>query len=227
MKINHKILSIPPYISTSWKNIQTLSLKGSLLVITLGNGTEIEVPELPLAILNEIFQAHTLFLEKEKDIEAKPQISTLSSFSFGFPLSSIDQFSKIMHHNPEQANATNLPKEILEKVAEITQTIALDGGTLKALPPAEPHCNCPYCQLARTVHQQEAAPKELLEEKNEIVSDEELHFREWNITQIDTLRFILKNPTNPAEQYQVYLGTPVGCTCGNKNCEHIHFVLRN
>jgi hypothetical protein len=228
MKINHKILSIPPYISTSWKNIQTLFLKGPSLIINLGTGAEIEIPGLPLPILNEIFQAHTQFLEKEKEAELKPQITTVSSFSFGIPLGSIDQFSKIMHHNPEQANASDLPKELLEKVAEITQTIGLDGITLEALPRAEPHCNCPYCQLARTMHQDEKeVPQEVIEEKHEIVSDDELHFREWNLTQIDPHRFVLQNPLNPTEQYQVHLGSPIGCTCGQKNCEHIHFVLRN
>ncbi|MBP9841120.1 MAG: hypothetical protein KBC64_01690 [Simkaniaceae bacterium] len=227
MKINHKILSIPPYISTSWKNIQTLFLKGPSLIITLSNGTEIEIPGLPVPILNEIFQAHTHFIEKDKEVELVSQPIPLSSFSFGFPLTSPDQLGKVMHHNSEQANAADLPQEVLLKIAEITRSMGLDETIEESLPPAEPHCNCPYCQIARTLHQKELSLQEPPEEKGEIVSDEELHFREWNITQIDPHRFVLKNPLNPAEQYQVYLGSPIGCTCGKQNCEHIHFVLRN
>ena len=214
MKINHKILSIPPYISTSWKNIQTLFLKETFLIITLNNGTEIAIPGLPMPILNEIFQAHTLFLEKEKEVTLKPQTASISSFSFGLPLPAIDSFTHIMHHNPEEAHAADLPKEILEKVAEITQSIGLNVNQEELFPKAEPHCNCPYCQLARTLHKQE---------EDEV----ELHFREWEVTDLGDERFILKNPKNPQEHYEVSLSAPVGCTCGKQNCEHIHFILRN
>jgi hypothetical protein len=48
MRINNKILSIPPYISTSWKNIASLYLDvkdaENILVIVLAQGTSIEIP---------------------------------------------------------------------------------------------------------------------------------------------------------------------------------------
>ena len=33
------------------------------------------------------------------------------------------------------------------------------------------------------------------------------------------------DPLDPNEHYNVFLGTPLGCTCGEKDCEHIRAVL--
>ncbi len=50
MKINNQILSIPPYISTSWKNIASLHVESQdstiYLVVTLLSGARIEIPQL-------------------------------------------------------------------------------------------------------------------------------------------------------------------------------------
>ena len=77
MKMNPKILSIPPYISTSWKNIASLHVEHrhatSLLVVTLLNGAKIEVPQLSPPLLDAIFKAHALFLEQEeKTVNLRP-----------------------------------------------------------------------------------------------------------------------------------------------------------
>ncbi len=64
MKINDKILSIPPYISTSWSYVKSLQMKGPFLVITLMGGEAINIPNLKGDIIEQIFIAHANFLEK-------------------------------------------------------------------------------------------------------------------------------------------------------------------
>ncbi len=72
MKINSKILSIPPYISTSWKNIASLHIETQqpmlILVVTLLSGVRIEVPDLESTMMEAIFAAHTRFLEQEEKV---------------------------------------------------------------------------------------------------------------------------------------------------------------
>ena len=63
--------------------------------------------------------------------------------------------------------------------------------------------------------------------KEEIVSDAELHFREWDIKQLEKQLYNVTNPLDTTEHYQVFLGTPLGCTCGKTNCEHIRAVLNS
>jgi hypothetical protein len=35
------------------------------------------------------------------------------------------------------------------------------------------------------------------------------------------------NPLDHKEHYNVFLGDPIGCSCGNNNCEHIQAVLKS
>ena len=59
----------------------------------------------------------------------------------------------------------------------------------------------------------------------EIVSDEELRFKTWEISQTNDKLYLVSNPIDANEHYSVYLGEPVGCTCGEKHCDHIRAVL--
>ena len=43
---NEKFISIPPYISTSWKNIRALRMEDTHLIITLTDGSVVRVPNL-------------------------------------------------------------------------------------------------------------------------------------------------------------------------------------
>ena len=69
MKITAKVLSIPPYISTSWKNIIALHVKNGDLVISLPDSESSVSPNLPADIINSIFLAHSGYLEHEALIE--------------------------------------------------------------------------------------------------------------------------------------------------------------
>lgn len=252
MKINYKILSIPPFISTSWKNISSLhcEYKDSLLVLIVGlhNGTRIEIPHLESDVIEAIFVAHSKFLEQDQsnappknplNTRAPQGLSGLSSQSlsdsltsnFGFPLlqigpSGVENFGSVMQHNPEQSNAPDLPQEILDKIASISKAVGIDDPNL--FPKPEPHCNCFHCQISRAIQsskEEEDSPSQTTLEEN--VSDEDLKFRLWDVSQTSDKLYLVSNPLDSGEHYSVFLGEPVGCTCGEKHCDHIRAVLNS
>lgn len=238
-KINQKILSIPPYISTSWKNINTLHMKEikekPVLVIALHNGTSIDIPGLEKALIEEVFKAHSKYVDQETK---EPQVESLKtyepskdsdvSFSFGLPfqMSGGDtpfNPSSFLEHNASQADAPEIPIDVIEKITSITKALGMDMEQMN-IPKAEPHCNCPYCQIARVIQDSSDPSEKQIEEE---VSDEDLKFRDWDIKQEGDKLYVVSNPLNTEEHYQVYLGNPVGCTCGKKNCEHVRTVLNS
>jgi hypothetical protein len=222
MKINYKILSIPPYISIAWKHICSLHVENRqgfvILCIGLMNGLKIEIPHLEPRIIELIFSSHAKYLEQEGSSKS-PSSNVAESISFGFPLKlggpGLENLGTIMQHQPEQKNAADLPSEVLSKIRTISKAIGVDesSGIIKA----EPHCNCPYCQIARSIlndSEEQEHPKE------EIIHEEDLKFRGWDIEQTGDNLYIVSNPIDQKEKYNVYLGEPIGCTCGEKNCEH-------
>ncbi|PCI92828.1 hypothetical protein COB11_06485 [Candidatus Aerophobetes bacterium] len=252
MKINRKVLSIPPHISTSWKNVASLHIQeesgGKVLVVTLENESIIEVPALSETALKEVFEAHTKFLDQgeESSVESKQKqnvtqktplqnpfaIAGENSVTFGMPfkmgdLGGLGNLGDFMHHNQEQANSPDLPDDMIEKITTVGKAIGLDKQ-LENMPKAEPHCNCPFCQVSRALHgdEKKEAPKELFNPDEE-VSDEELSFKEWDIKQMGQDLYIITNPLDNTETYQVFLGKNLGCTCGHKNCEHLKAVLNS
>lgn len=225
MNITPHILSIPPYLSTPWKNISSLHAipegeRFKLLVI-LNNRMRVTIPDLQRFEVDAIFKAHAQYgSEKE----------ALAAGALSFPLAGgggLDLFNAAMQHDPTQANSPPLPQEILDKITGISKVIGIEGSTSQ-LPRPDPHCNCPFCQIARALYSNTDEERQTIEvEEEEPVADDELSFRNWTITQTtesDKL-YIVSNPLDPNEHYSVYLGEPLGCTCGQKNCEHIRAVL--
>lgn len=219
MKITDKVLSLPPYISTAWKNILSLQVEnrpyGPLLVIELISGNRVEVPNLDRLVLEKVFAKHAEILEQETVAKKLP----MQTFAFPFPM--MEGLPNILQHSPEQADTPPLPTEMLEKIAAMTKGMVPED--LTNFPKAEPHCNCPHCQIMRAVvGTQEELPPAI----EETVSEDDLKFKTWDIKQESDKLFSVANPLDPKEHYNVYLGEPLGCTCGNKNCEHIQAVLR-
>jgi len=251
MRINHKILSIPPYISTSWKNIASLHIENQgtalVLIVTLLNSTRIEVPNLEAPIIEAIFASHARFMEQEQNaLPQKPPSSpklpleALSSgatapqvFGFNIPMKGclpiFDNMSSMLQHNSEQADSSDLPLEILSKISNIAKTLGIED--LASLPKPEPHCNCPHCQIARALHEgisgdvEEVSAAEIVPEEEVTAAD--LKFRTWDIAQTGDNLFVVTNPLDDKEHYSVFLGDPLGCTCGDKHCEHIRAVLNS
>lgn len=243
-KINQKILSIPPYVSTSWKNINSLYMKEldgkQVLVIVLHNGTAIDIPNLSSDLIEQVFTAHTSYVEEDSK---EPQVDSLKqyeppkggnpepSFSFGIPFQmsggqGVDNVASFLQHNPEQSDAPQMPPEVIDKITNITKALGMDMEQM-SIPKAEPHCNCPYCQIARAIQTGNEEMDSEAEVEEEEITEDDLRFRDWDIKQEGDKLYIVTNPLDKQEHYQVFLGNPVGCTCGEKNCEHVRTVLNS
>lgn len=229
-KINTKILSIPPFISTAWENIKTLHFSAGALVVTLINDTEITIPNLPAETLEDIFKAHTDYLEMSKEAPAPKtknsnrDKASLFSFDLPFNFDSLGDMSALMNctqHDMKLSGSEPLPPELLDKIKKMASMMGFDASRLGDLK-AEPHCNCPHCQVVRSINNQE---DEIIDD--EPVSDSDLKFREWDIKEIGEKRYEVTSPFDTEEKYQVFLGTPVGCTCGKEHCEHVKAVLES
>ncbi|NGX59422.1 MAG: hypothetical protein KR126chlam3_00573 [Chlamydiae bacterium] len=241
MKINQKILSIPPYISTSWKNVISLHLEEhngvSVLIIGLVNGSTIEIPGLDKKSLEATFAAHEKHLELDvtdlvgpNESSQMPMLppgmfenpSAILSLPLRFGLDA--NMGNLLQHNPEAADSPDLPKEVIEKIASLSKVVGLDN--VDNFPKPEPHCNCMHCQIMKAM-QEDSQNHSHDDHEDEEVSEDDLRFREWDIDQKGDNLFIVTNPFNAEEHYNVFLGNPVGCTCGQPNCEHIRAVLNS
>lgn len=233
MRFNDKYFSFPPYISTSWKHVAALHTDENLLVVHLNDGDAIAIPGLKPEIIELIFGAHAAFLEKDGTAiftsnhpnGSKVQASSrdgIVELPFKFGVMPFDG-GVPMQHNPEFAKAPDLPKEMVQKIASITKILA--GDDPNALPKGEPHCNCFYCQIARATHQDDK--QDIPAIIDETVLDNELLFQQWEIKQAGEQLFTVTNKLDNHEHYNVFLGEPVGCTCGRHGCEHIIAVLNS
>lgn len=244
MKINKKILSLPPYVSTHWHNISALHMSGTNLVVNFIDGDTVEIPGLGPDLIEQIFEVHAVVMEEELDdphIAFDESVGDMSGsqgggfqnsgnmmgipFRIGF--GDMQGLSSAMQHNPDQMHAPDLPTEVLEKIQGVMKVLAPDEAL--NVPKPEPHCNCVHCQIARAIHDEtdslEFTPVEL--ELNEEVTDSDLQFCQWKIEQEGENLFSVMNKLDSDEKFSVYLGHPVGCTCGKDGCEHILAVLKS
>lgn len=255
MKINQKMLNIPPHISTSWKNVAALYVDNQqdkpILSVALLNGTCVQVPNLTPCVLEAVFSMHSQYLEQEQSLSSKGKM-TLSKGVLGIipgmelinnselaedpaSLQNLTTFLKtlstsfkgilpgidlLLQHNSQLAEAPLLSKDILEHIFSFLKSLD-DGSMLNGLlaKPEHPHCNCPYCQISRF------AQNKTEESEEEEVSDKDLKFKTWDIEQTGDKLFAVTNPFDANEKYSVYIGEPIGCTCGEMRCKHIHAVL--
>lgn len=218
MKINKNILHIPPYISTSWDNITSISTQEYLLIITLKNSAIIKIPNLNAQTIELIFDTHAKVLENN---HAK------SKTSIGFSMPSLsnaglDSLSSAMQHDPSQKDVADLPADLLKKIANISKLFAEEVNI--DMPQPEKNCNCTHCQIAKALQIGLGVNPENLDEE---VNDNDLKFRTWDIKEEGSKLFSVVNPLDQTEYYSVFLGEPLGCTCGKKNCEHIKAVLKS
>ena len=100
VKITPKILSIPPYISTSWSNISSIHLRNhSQMVFSLKDGSQVEIPNMAQGDIDEIFQAHANFSESDSFL---PKSLFDNSLSLSIPIkadgSTLDPLNAHMQH---------------------------------------------------------------------------------------------------------------------------------
>jgi len=228
--INEKLLSIPPRLSVSWKEVSSLYEKNDNLHIVLRGGELVVLEELETEILDLIFHFHAIFLEKRAEERHRETMSStglvkwpdqmatgdMPMFKMGLPM--LDPMGMMVEHNPEQKDAPPLPPELLEKVSGVIRLLVEDSDSL---PKPEENCQCFHCQIARAIQ------PEKTESQDETISLEDLTFSDWEVEDAGDRQFKVKNKLDPDEVYSVFLGSPVGCTCGRPNCEHVVAALKS
>lgn len=250
VKIDEKLICIPPYISTTWEQVAFLQSEEIpethffTLVIHLLEGKEVRIPNLDASLIDIAFAAHIKFLEKRsssvspsrqktgeepKTIGSLMQLLTglspdqLTNMPIRFGISGIEGLPgmEVFQHNQNQATTPDMAPEVLEKIAGMIKIMT--NAETASFPKPEPHCNCPHCQVARSIHG--LAKTEERASADQQVTEEDLKFRDWEIAKTGDQLYIVTNPLDPKEHYSVFLGTPIGCTCGQSHCEHIKAVL--
>lgn len=225
MKINKKILSIPPHISTTWSNIASIHMDDQLLVVTLADRKVVTIPNLTPEDIETIFSAHATALEESNGpvIERMMRLPTENPFRVGF--STLDNFGMPMQHDPNQAEAPDLPLEVLEKITAIAKVLSPEDGLIAPQPVA--NCNCVFCQISRTLNGLNKVEIDITPVSEEEIKADELSFQQWEIVQTAEKMYTVTSRLDNLEKYNVYLGHPVGCTCGQQGCEHILAVLKS
>lgn len=246
MKINKKIFNLPPYISTTWNHIESLHMEHDTLIVSLQSGESVEIPDIQPELLEIIFDAHASFIESGENSSSPKQQHTQGAaiqfpfmnigseqgeFPFKFGAGGFENFQAAMQHNPEQAHLDDLPNEVLSKIRSLSK-ILIPKEALESAPKGEPHCNCMYCQIAKALHEGWDEKQPYTEsQKDDSVTEEvnelELQFQQWDIEQTDQKMYTVTNRLDKDEKYSVFLGNPVGCTCGQEGCEHILAVLKS
>lgn len=241
LKITNNILCISPYVSTSWSQISSLHMREDLLIITLMSGDKIEIPHLSASDIETIFKHHAAYVENTsnhrhilsgppliipEELSQHLALEEETPFHFAFGSSGEGLQGMMMQHDPSQTNAPNLPSEILQKISLIVKVMGPTDPSI--LPKEEKGCNCFHCQIARALKQDSNETLHInhIEEEHE-VSENDLHFENWTITQIGDNLYSVINKLDENEKYNVFLGDPIGCTCGKPGCEHILAVLKS
>jgi hypothetical protein len=214
MESDLSIFSIPPYISVSWKEVRALSSQpGStedslLLQVLLQDGRLVEIPNLPKKLVHQLFTLHKAFFS--------PALTTQSLLESLFPPPKEGKnLLNVTFEHTSQEQAPNLPEELLKKFAEVG---SLFGVHLPDRP--EEGCSCVACQIARSIQPSGPASNE------EAVSEYDLKFRDWEVKEVGSQLYVVTHPLHPEEQYTVFLGVPLGCTCGHAKCDHIKATLQ-
>jgi hypothetical protein len=254
MKINRKILSIPPYISTSWEQVLALKTERQTqdlleLQISLKDGSTIKIPEMTDLVVEAIFSSHAKHLEnpttenkaqKENSFFMKEPPSTTLILEGPFPFSpgllenpfllgggsmeNLKNFMPVFQHDPEKSQEEILfPQSLIDKIVKVMKTLGVDK--LNSLPKPEPHCNCPFCQISRSLRN--SLEKDSTEVEEEI-QESDLSFRSWIIQPTSKSTYTVTHPDALHESYTVDLGSessPLSCSCGCNRCEHIRAVL--
>ncbi len=229
MKITDKIISIPPYISTSWSKVASLHMYNKELIVTLWDTTRIAIPDLQEEVIKEIFAHHASYLEQQS-LKQPPAPRESAELQFTTPLrmlfGTLESLTQALQHNPAYSNIAPLPPEIVSKIETLGKNLPPEE-LANFLHPIE-GCNCMYCQISRILKGEAPKQEETLEITTEDeVREEDLRFEQWDVQPSGDKMYTVTNKLDPNEHYSVFLGDPIGCTCGKASCEHIVAVLRH
>lgn len=238
IKITDKVVSIPPYLSTSWNAVAHIRTIGDRLVFTMKDGESVSIPGFSDALIKQVFESHIHYLEG--DLFKAPKKENMVNLKlFGNPafpegllpppdllrmsMQAPDMIN-MMQHNGEQKNMPELPLDMIDKISRVLKVVAPSDPD--QFPKPEPHCNCPYCQIARHLHDMKRETVEVAQVE-ELVTEQDLAFSQYQIEPSGDKLFQVTDKLFPAEKFTVFLGEPIGCTCGKTGCEHVIAVLKS
>ncbi len=248
MKITRRILSIPPLLTTTWSNVESVRVdEMGRLWVALYDGNSVCIPDIDQTHIDRIFRTYEMVLElEEKQESEREQLENAqgmhdpasgpapNGFRLNFGIigsleDGLKSMGSLLQHDYQNSQAPTLPAHILDQVSQMAKALGPDH--IQQIPKPEPHCNCPHCQIVRTIRGQTDEEEELAvlkqEQQEEPISEQDLTFRDWEVREDGDRIFTITNPLDPSEQYKVCLREPVGCTCGGPHCEHISAALRS
>lgn len=177
MKITSKILSIPPYLSTSWYDVDSLfQSEDGALVVALTNGTHVRLEQLSSEVIHTIFNAHACFLEEEAAREeeedeeedkglkrAEVEFSVQTPFTMGqMDEGNGDAMKIFMEHDASRSLGPLLPDAVLKRVTALAKMFL--PPDMIPLDASHENCRCPFCQIVRALS---GLPQPSLEEGEE------------------------------------------------------------
>ncbi len=235
---SEKLLSIPPFFATSWDQVAALKATETSLHIYLKSGQEVILPGVDSKTVQSIFLKFNHLVEgsikfqlpekteQDKAFEAiQKGLKEVLSLTMKLGISALGKIETVLEHNPGHAQLPPLPAEMIDRIQVLANIIPKED--LAAMSPPIAGCNCLYCQIQRIIRSKEPSIEIGHADKEEVVEDQELQFSEWSVTPIADKLYKVNNKLDPHEEYQVFLGDPMGCTCGKPHCEHIIAVLRS
>lgn len=174
MKITSKILSLPPYLSTSWYDVDSLfQSDDGVLVVALTNGTQVRLEHLTPEVVNAIFNAHACFLEEEAESEEEDEenasqrneveftVQSPLTFGGGFDESG-DAMKIFMEHDPSRSLGPLLPDALLQRISSLAKMFL--PPDMIPLDASHANCRCPFCQIVRALT---GIPQPIIEEDEE------------------------------------------------------------
>lgn len=238
MKINSNVISIPPYITTSWENVNVINVeidkdKKKILIISLESGDQIKIPELSDEDIHNVTSSFESFIEKTSNeqnfVDHNSMISGLTEVFQQF-INDGKTSQATMSQSPgigvvkvplgHSALHSNMPIFDPESLRNIIKTIKAigEGRNLFEKGEYQECCNCIYCQACKFL-QEEKTENELKEENLEFASS-------WNVEEVNSNEYLVSNKENNST-FNVKLEPSVACSCGSNKCEHIRIVLMN
>ncbi len=249
-----KHFSIPLRFSANWSDVTAISFDNDELKICLNSGQEVFFKDLDLKTVDNIFKQHSKYISSLENQEASekqtPQkksneapspteqtnqdhtfevlqkgLKEVVSMTMKLGGSAIGELGAILEHNPAHAELPPLPQDMAERMKVLSNIIPKED--LEAMNPPIEGCNCLYCQIQRIIRNESSKTFETSPHEEDAVDDKELEFSEWQVTSIGDKLYSVVNKLDTNEEYRVFLGEPMGCTCGRPHCEHIVAVLRS
>ena len=77
----------------------------------------------------------------------------------------------------------------------------------------------------RKTFENSSETKESSIDLDEEVTEKDLSFKSWIIYPLADNNYTVIHPDHKEEVYHVSLGSPLSCSCGSCQCEHIRSVL--